>query len=178
MGGGRREEGRWSLSFSAWIAIAVGLLVVIVLGLHVPVYLTYRYEQKVVAEVRRLGGYASTVRHDPPWPMSVLADECEPYGVIFERAYFVEVGSAATDADVARLAGLTKLLELNLPHSQVTDAGLVHLAGLAKLQYLYLANTQVTDAGVAELNRKLPQVFVYPLSLRARLRRGHGRPRP
>jgi hypothetical protein len=65
VGDGQREEGRWSLSFNAWIAIAVGLLVVIVVGLHAPTYLRYRYEQKVVAEVVPLGGYLGTEEQLP-----------------------------------------------------------------------------------------------------------------
>jgi hypothetical protein len=152
VGNGRKEEGRWSLSFNAWIAIAVGLLVVIVLGLHVPVYLRYRHEQKVVAEMHRLGGGVTTGRHAPPWPMSVLADRWEPYGRLFDRAHAAALGcTTATDAAVADLAGLTELQELGLNAPQFTDAGLVHLTGLTQLRRLYLDFTQVTDAGLVHL---------------------------
>jgi hypothetical protein len=61
VGDGQRQEDRWSLSFSAWIAIAVGLVVMIVLGLHVPVYLTFRYEERTATEIRRKGGYICEV---------------------------------------------------------------------------------------------------------------------
>jgi hypothetical protein len=149
VGGGQREEDRSSLSFNAWIVIAVGLLVVIVLGLHVPVYLTYRHEQKIVAESRRLGVVTSTEEHAPPWPMSVLANRWELYGGLFVRVAGVELGSSATDA--ARLTGLTELRYLFLYNTQITDAGLVHLGGLTELRLLYLGHTQVTDAGLVHL---------------------------
>jgi hypothetical protein len=157
VGDGQREEGRWSLSFNAWIAIAVGLLVAIVLGPHVPVYLTYRHEQKIVAEVALVGGrFDSTVRQVLPWPMWKLAKRWEAYGKLFDRASTVLLDPTATDADVARLAGLTKLQDLSLADTQVTNAGLAHLAGPTKLWWLNLTNTQVTEARVAKLKRALP----------------------
>ena len=161
MGDGQREEDRSSLSFNAWIAIAVGLQILIVLGLHVPTYLTYRHEQKIVAEVSRLGGDVETERYAPPWPMSVLADRWETYGRLFDRAFRVLLGSAATDADVARLAGLTKFEFLQLDRTRVTDAGLVHLAGLTKLWGLGLSDTQVTDAGLVHLAGLSDIQFLY-----------------
>ena len=151
MGDGQREEGRWSLPFKAWIVIAVGLLVVIVLGLHVPTLLRYRHERKIAAEVVRLGGEVATEEHPPPWPMRVLAEEWESYGRLFDRASFVMLAYSATDTEVAQLAGLTELEGLDLLGTQVTDDGLVHLAGLTKLVGLYLNGTQITDAGLVHL---------------------------
>jgi hypothetical protein len=156
VGDGQREEGRSSLSFNAWIAIAVGLLVVIVLSLHVPVLLRYRQEQKAVAAIARLGkGATCTIAGcAPPWPMSVLAHKWKPYGRLFDRAVRAELGypATATNADVALLAGLTELQELDLGDVCYTDAGLVHLAGLTKLQTLRLTRArQVTDAGLVHL---------------------------
>ncbi len=46
-------------------------------------------------------------------------------------------GIRLTDADTARLAGLTKLRDLNLGLTQTTDAGLGHLARLTNLKSLY-----------------------------------------
>ena len=97
MGGGQKEEGRRSLYFNAWVAIAVGLLVVIVLGLHVPVYLRYRYERKIAAEAWRLGGSVTRNRPAPPWPMSMLADRWEPYARLFYSLDGVHFDDAATD---------------------------------------------------------------------------------
>jgi hypothetical protein len=104
VGDGQREEGRWSLSFNAWIAIAVGLLVLIVLGLHVPAYLRYRHTHKVAAEFERMAGFLDTERDAAPWPMSVLADRWKPYGRLFDRAVSVGFCGAASDATAARLA--------------------------------------------------------------------------
>ena len=56
-----------------------------------------------------------------------------------------------TDAGLKEVAGLKRLLTLNLANTQVTDAGLKELAGLQRLATLNLANTQVTDAGIKEL---------------------------
>ena len=151
VGDGQRDEGRSSLSFNAWIAIAVGLLVVIVLGLHVPVLLRYRYERKAAAEAALLGGGVDTERHAPLWPMSMLADRWDPYERLFDRAVVVGLDATATDADVALLAGLTELEGLFLENTQVTDAGLAHVAGLTTLEWLYLDDTQVTDAGLVHL---------------------------
>ena len=148
---GDREEDRSSLSLNAWIAIAVGVVVVIVVGLHVPVYLTYRHEQKVSALSWISGGRSGEERHGPPWPMSVLADRWKPYGRLFDRVSSVTLGPSATDAYVVHLAGLTELQELGLNNTEVTDAGLVHLAGLTKLKRIDLSNPQVTDAGLAHL---------------------------
>jgi beta-lactamase regulating signal transducer with metallopeptidase domain len=56
-----------------------------------------------------------------------------------------------TDTGVAHLAGLTRLLLLDLEGTKITDAGLEHLRGLSELQYLRLKSTPVTDAGLAYL---------------------------
>jgi hypothetical protein len=133
----QRELGRRPPSFYAWVAIAVGLLVVIVLGSHLPVYLTYRHEQRIIAEVERLGGRADMEVFAPPWPASVIAGRWKPYGRIFNRAFIVYLAKDATDADVALLAGLRKLWELDL------------------------CGRPVTDAGVADLKRALPNLKVY-----------------
>ncbi len=98
VGDGQREEGRWSLSFNAWIAIAVGLLVVVVVGLHAPVYLRYRHERKVAVEVAHVGGYAEAGRHAPPWPMSLLADRWKEVIQSCEAALAIRPGSTEAKA--------------------------------------------------------------------------------
>jgi len=59
--------------------------------------------------------------------------------------------SAVTDAGLAQLAGLTSLKHLNLNETKVTDAGLPQLKPLAKLERLHLSGTQVSDAGLTHL---------------------------
>jgi hypothetical protein len=56
-----------------------------------------------------------------------------------------------TDADVARLAGLKHLEEVNLEDTAITDAALSQLGRLATLTALGLAHTAITDAGLAHL---------------------------
>jgi WD40 repeat protein len=56
-----------------------------------------------------------------------------------------------TDADLARLRGLTNLQSLLLWRTSVTDAGLDHLQGLAGLQILDLRATRITASGLAKL---------------------------
>jgi internalin A len=59
--------------------------------------------------------------------------------------------TAPTDSDLAHLADLDGLQQLNLTGRQVTDTGLQHLKDLTTLQGLMLANAQVTDAGLEHL---------------------------
>ncbi len=56
-----------------------------------------------------------------------------------------------TDNDLAGLAGLTQLDDLNLDNCPVTDAGLAHLAELTSLRSLSLTNTRITDDGLKQL---------------------------
>jgi hypothetical protein len=55
------------------------------------------------------------------------------------------------DDDLAYLAPLVKLEELDLGRNPVTDAGMSHLAGLKALRFLALHGTQVTDSGLKPL---------------------------
>lgn len=54
----------------------------------------------------------------------------------------------ASEANLARVGGLTRLRRLDIPDSGVDDAGLVHLQGLHDLRSFNLAGTRVTDASV------------------------------
>ena len=92
-------------------------------------------EQKVIAEIRRLGG---EVGFDEKRPGKPLVD------------VFLD-GTKVTDAGLADLKGLTHLKELDLTDTQVTDAVLADLKGLTRLQRLRLTATRVTDAGLADL---------------------------
>jgi hypothetical protein len=57
-------------------------------------------------------------------------------------------GFAASDAELARLRGFSRLWSLQLRCGAVTDAGLAHLRGLSALNLLDLADAPVTDAGM------------------------------
>ena len=75
-------------------------------------------EQKVIAEIRRLGG---EVGFDEKRPGKPLVD------------VFLD-GTKVTDAGLADLKGLKRLTHLYLCDTGVTDAGLAHLKGLTELQ--------------------------------------------
>jgi internalin A len=55
------------------------------------------------------------------------------------------------DKDLAKLAGASQLVWLELYGTKVTDDGLRHLAGLSKLEALFIGETGISDAGLASL---------------------------
>lgn len=57
----------------------------------------------------------------------------------------------ASDKDLAALAGLHALKDLNLVNTAVTDAGMAHLAGLTTIESLNLTGTPVTGVGLQYL---------------------------
>jgi hypothetical protein len=59
--------------------------------------------------------------------------------------------SDVTDASLSHLKGLPSLRGLWLNNNRISDAGLVHLKGLTNLQALCLGYTGITDAGLAHL---------------------------
>ena len=72
------------------------------------------------------------------------------------KVEFQLTGRSLTDAGLAQVAALEKIVRLNLRDTKVTSAGLVHIKGLTNLKFLFLSDTQVTDAGIAELRQALP----------------------
>jgi hypothetical protein len=66
-------------------------------------------------------------------------------------------GTAITDADLAKLAGLTALTELSLARTKVSDAGLIHLQALTALRRLDLDGTPLRSLGVRGL-KDLPKL--------------------
>lgn len=55
------------------------------------------------------------------------------------------------DADLAQLAGLGDVTELDLTRTRITGAGIARLKELKSLRVLYLTDTKVDDAGIAQL---------------------------
>ena len=62
-------------------------------------------------------------------------------------------GRNLTDDELADVARLGNVVELNLRDTKITSAGLVHLKGLAKLTRLHLERTNVGDEGIANLTK-------------------------
>ena len=56
-----------------------------------------------------------------------------------------------TDAGLAPLGKLTRMVDLIVPMTGVSDAGLAHLAPLQAIEYLNLSGSKVTGAGLAAL---------------------------
>lgn len=65
-----------------------------------------------------------------------------------------------TDAGLAHLKGASTLRVLVLWDTKVTDRGLTHLTGLTKLSILNVKGTKVTAAGVDTLKKALPKLDV------------------
>jgi len=69
--------------------------------------------------------------------------------------------NAIDDAGVRMLAPLRELKVLNLyGNAGVTDASVPSLAALPALEHLYLWQTRISPAGVAELKRQRPQLVI------------------
>src|SRR5262249_43368054 len=58
----------------------------------------------------------------------------------------------ATDEDVARLAAMPQLKEIDLGEAKVTDAGLAHLKGLTRLEVFRVYEAPISDAGLEHLS--------------------------
>ncbi len=68
--------------------------------------------------------------------------------------------TAISDAGLASLKELENLDYLNLYGTQVSDAGLKQLATLKSLQHLYLWQSKVTEKGVKDLQKALPEATI------------------
>jgi hypothetical protein len=120
-----------------WMLLVLIALVALPLGLAVN---RYRAEQRVIAELQRLG---ARVELEPGflgqwWPK-----------VVGVQAH----GGGFTDEGLALLAGLADLQGLSLLRTPTTDDGLAHLVRLRNLEVIYLEFTEVTDAGLLHLAR-------------------------
>jgi hypothetical protein len=60
-------------------------------------------------------------------------------------------GDGVTDKDLAQLATLTELWEVNVSNTDITDEGVAHLSRLPRLAAVGLSWTQVTDRSLESL---------------------------
>ncbi|HZZ27304.1 MAG TPA: hypothetical protein VFE46_04790 [Pirellulales bacterium] len=65
----------------------------------------------------------------------------------------VLIDTPTTDADIARLEDLPKIISLALRGTNVTDLGIAHIVKFHTLKYLFLRHTQISDACIPELGR-------------------------
>jgi len=118
-------------------------------------------DKKLLDEIRKLGGTASSEVDAPKWLREVAGDEAL---AVFGR--FTEIilnertdghkepvakAERVTDAWLAKLAGQDRLRRLELSGTAITSAGLVHLKGLKKLELLNTCLTAVDDRGFEHL---------------------------
>ncbi|MGL4550924.1 MAG: leucine-rich repeat domain-containing protein [Gemmataceae bacterium] len=74
-----------------------------------------------------------------------------PVGTRFGLSFVTSDTEKVTDADLDHLAGLEKLVHLDLSRTRVTSAGVPALARLARLEGLYLSGTLIDDGGAKGL---------------------------
>lgn len=70
----------------------------------------------------------------------------------------VDASAGASDSDLAKIAGMKNILDLDLSGTNVTDKGMADVATLSGLRTLKLGWTDVTERGTAQL-AKLPHLF-------------------
>jgi mono/diheme cytochrome c family protein len=84
--------------------------------------------------------------------------ELDQLGEIAPAVQWLDLGNTAvTDAGLAGVAAMPRLVRLHLDGLKVTDAGLARLSHLHLLEYLNLRGTLVTDKGLPAL-RSLPRL--------------------
>jgi hypothetical protein len=128
-------------------------LAAVVLGLFARPVAEQRRRERVLGEAIKLGGIYKAVHPHPVAPsfgqrLLTLFDSS------YDDLYLYEVGlahTAATDADVMRLAELEAIESLDLEGTRVTEKALPALGRLRHLRSLNLNGTRVTDRGLAEL---------------------------
>lgn len=60
-------------------------------------------------------------------------------------------GNGITNAVLARIAGLTEIVEMELVHTKLNDSGIDHLLRMARLTSLNVSQSDVADEGVEKL---------------------------
>ncbi len=92
----------------------------------------------------------------PSWlPRWLLPDEW------FQRVLAVDLVGCQLKDELAALAKLRDLEDVNLDRSSVTDAEVPDLARLKGLRTLGLRGTEVSDEGVQELRKALPTCLIW-----------------
>lgn len=128
--------------------VLVGVLSILVL-LFAAAALSAVRAQNQAEQLRRqvgmAGGRCETEPRVPAWLAAIAGKECHTF---LDSVAIVGVsmeGEKIGDENVARLAGLKDVVQLNLELSHVTTAGLKSIAQLKSLRLLNLMSTQITD---------------------------------
>lgn len=123
----------------------------------------FQNDQRLLAEVKRLGGKATLEVVAPRWLRALATDEGLP---VFARIVELELNERTDghkaaepkkladrvhDEWLKQIADQDLLRRLELSGTAVTSAGLVHLKGLTKLERLNLCLTDCDDRGFEHL---------------------------
>jgi sugar lactone lactonase YvrE len=123
----------------------------------------YGRDHTLLAEIKRLGGTATTEVYAPEWLRSIASDEGLPVFGRITEIYLNErtdghkdpvpkkLTDRVTDDWLKRLEGQDELRRLELSGTAVTSAGLIHLKDLKNLEILNVCLTAVDDGGFEHL---------------------------
>ncbi len=168
-----RRSLRFSLAALLVTISVVGVLLALVVN-------RVRFQERIIAEVERLGGritFADDLDDRPQWLRHMLGDEyfrevngvyldqCEASDDLVEQISYlphVEHLSVAqtkiTNDSLRHASRLKQLKALTVSFNEITNDALSHLAPLDELLYLDLDVTSVTDEGLPAL-RQLSQLY-------------------
>ena len=128
-------------------------------------------QKEAIAQIKKSGGQVMELaQNDARLDVAFhLADgkitdaELAPLASLPQIAQLNLRGREITNAGLAHLKGLKGLVRLHLEKTKVTDDGLQELKGLENLEYLNLYGTEVTDAGLKHLEglKKLKKVYLW-----------------
>ncbi len=155
---------RWRFQFSIRSLLLLPVVVAVLCSWLATEMKQARKQRDVVEWIEKAGGSVVYDYQDdrsgdlsgPPWLRTLLGDD------LFADVKQVGLGnSAAGDAGLEHLEGLTRLTVLWLDGTKVSDAGLQHVEKLPQLRVLILRGTNVSDAGVEKLQQALPNCKIY-----------------
>jgi hypothetical protein len=123
-----------------------------------PKWLVDRLEPDYFAEIRLVMFFPRRTRALSPDESQRVLEEIVRFNHL--EALLIPPDVRVTDADLDRIGRLRALRHLTLEGADVTDDGLARIEGMTQLLELNLIRTRVTGAGVKELQRFLPRVAV------------------
>lgn len=109
---------------------------------------TMQAEQQTEQQRRGIavvGGKSDIERHAPEWLQKIAGTDFHSF---LDRTSLIKVtmaGEKIGDAELAKLAGLPEIRELNLRDSSITNEGLKTIAQLKSLRQLELRGTKISD---------------------------------
>jgi hypothetical protein len=136
---------RWRFQYSLRSLFLLTTLVAVSMSCVAVTIQECRRQKAVADAIEKAGGWAN-------WRFIFLREVLRDDSLVCVTHVNLS-GRPTTDADLARLQGLTELEDLDLHNTEVSDEGLRHLSALAHLRWLNLNGTRVTDAGLVHLER-------------------------